>query len=96
MKAKTPLIKAGAGPPSDFDPDETLLTDAQVEKRWHAKDGYMGELRAQGKGPKHIRLSPRIVRYHPRVIKAYEQSREFASNAEAEAAGNAVSESETI
>jgi hypothetical protein len=43
----------------------------------------MSEMRAQGTGPPHVRLSPRIIRYKLGVILAYEQAQEFGSNAAA-------------
>jgi hypothetical protein len=66
-----------------YDPGETFLTDSQVEQRWNVAPGYMSELRAQGVGPPHVRLSPRIIRYKQSAIGAYEQTQEFASNAAA-------------
>jgi hypothetical protein len=43
----------------------------------------MSELRAQGTGPPHVRLSPRIIRYRLGAILAYEQAQSFDSNAAA-------------
>jgi hypothetical protein len=77
-----PGIGHNEGPPP-YDPAETFLTDAQVEKRWNVAAGYMSELRAQGVGPPHVRLSPRIIRYRLGVILTYEKSQEFGSNAAA-------------
>jgi hypothetical protein len=79
----TPSGKGPGEAPLAYDPEETFLTDSQVEKRWNAKDGYMSELRAQGTGPPHVRLSPRIIRYRLGDILAYEQAQRFDSNAAA-------------
>jgi hypothetical protein len=78
-----PSGKEPGGPLPVYDPAETYLSDAQVEQRWGAADGYMSELRAQGLGPPHVRLSPRIIRYKASVIAAYEQAQTFGSNAAA-------------
>jgi hypothetical protein len=43
----------------------------------------MSELRAQGLGPPHVRLSPRVIRYKASDIAAYEQAQTFDSNAAA-------------
>jgi hypothetical protein len=84
MNPKPPATIAGVGHnggPPLYDPAETLLSDVQVEQRWGVKPGYMSEMRAQGIGPPHVRLSPRIIRYRPSVIVAYEQTQSFDSNA---------------
>src|SRR6516164_1666854 len=82
MIQKLPTVPLGQGPPA-YDPTESFLTDAQVEQRWNVVDGYMSELRAQGIGPPHVRLSPRIVRYKLGDILAFEQAQSFGSNAAA-------------
>jgi hypothetical protein len=64
------------------DPANVFLSESQVEARWGAKKGYCAELRAQGIGPKFVRLSPRMVRYRPPDLLKYENDRTFASNAE--------------
>jgi hypothetical protein len=66
LKSKTLNLPPDKTPSEDapvHDPRETFLTDAQVEQRWNVASGYMSELRAQGTGPPHVRLSPRIIRY---------------------------------
>jgi hypothetical protein len=76
-----PPNKGQTGSPPAYDPAEIYLSDAQVEQRWGAASGYMSELRAQGLGPPHVRLSPRIIRYRASDIVAYEQAQTFTSNA---------------
>ena len=70
------------------DPSNTFLSDAEVEDRWGRKRGYMVEQRAQSRGPKFVRLSPRVVRYRLADLLAFEQRNTFASNAEAMAAAD--------
>jgi hypothetical protein len=85
-KSKTLNLPPDKSPSEDapvHDPRETFLTDAQVEQRWNVASGYMSELRAQGTGPPHVRLSPRIIRYRLGAILAYEQAQSFDSNAAA-------------
>jgi hypothetical protein len=77
-----PGLGHNGGPPL-YDPAETFFTDAQVEQRWNVAPGYMSELRAQGTGPPHVRLSPRIIRYRLGTILAYEREKSFGSNAAA-------------
>jgi hypothetical protein len=70
------------------DPKNTFLSDAQLESKWGRKPGYLAELRAQGRGPRFIRLSPRVVRYRGDHIEEYEEANTFTSNAEAMAAAD--------
>ena len=70
------------------DPSNTFLSDTEVEVRWGRKSGYMVEQRAQGRGPKFVRLSPRVVRYRLADLLEYEQRNTFTSNAEAMAAAD--------
>jgi hypothetical protein len=65
------------------DPHNTFLIDPEVEARWRRKDGYCSELRAQGRGPKFVRVSPRVVMYRLSDLLEYEASNTFSSNAEA-------------
>lgn len=65
------------------DPRNTFLSDPELEARWGRKPGYCAELRAQGRGPKFTRLSPRVVRYRLDHVLEYEERNVFASNAEA-------------
>lgn len=64
------------------DPRNTFYSDAQLEARWGKGKGYMAELRAQGRGPKFIQLSPRVVRYRGDHVEEYEERNVFASRAE--------------
>ena len=68
------------------DPTNTFFSDADLESRWGRKRGYCAELRAQGRGPRFTRLSPRVVRYRLDHVREYEESNTFQSNAEAMAA----------
>lgn len=65
------------------DPKNTFWTDSELEARWRRKPGYLSELRAQGRGPKFTRLSPRVVVYRGDHVEAYEEANTFGSNAEA-------------
>ena len=65
------------------DPDNTFQSDADLDRRWNRKPGYAAELRAQGRGPRFVRLSPRVVRYRLSDVLEYERRQTFASNAEA-------------
>jgi hypothetical protein len=67
---------------------EPLWSDAELEAHWGKKPSYMAEQRAQGRGPAFIKLSPRVIRYRPSVIREYEERNTFASNAEAMAAAD--------
>jgi hypothetical protein len=69
-------------------PSNVFLNDGELEDRWRRKSGYVAELRAQGRGPAFVKLSPRVVRYRLSDVIAYEQRNTFASNAEAIAAGD--------
>jgi hypothetical protein len=80
-------------PETPADQDGPFLTDAMVEERWNVPSGYMSELRSIGKGPPHVRLGPRTVRYRPGAIRAYEQQQSFGSNAAALEAAKAESSS---
>ena len=70
------------------DPKNTFYSDAQLEARWGRKPGYLAELRAQGRGPRFTRLSPRVVRYSGDHVQEYEEANTFSSNAEAMAAAD--------
>jgi hypothetical protein len=76
------LLPELLGAMAPADPSNVFLSESQVEERWGASKGYCAELRAQGNGPKFVRLSPRMVRYRLAVIAEYERNRTFASNAE--------------
>jgi hypothetical protein len=65
------------------DPHDPFLSDADLDQRWNRKRGYAGELRSKGKGPPHVRLSPRVVRYRLSDVVAYERRLTFESNAAA-------------
>jgi hypothetical protein len=69
-------------------PRNTFLTEPQLDVRWGRKRGYCAELRAQGRGPRFTRLSPRVVRYRLDHVQEYEERNTFASNAEAMAVGD--------
>jgi hypothetical protein len=64
------------------DPDNTFLSDAQLEARWGRKPGYCAELRSRGAGPKFVRLSPRVIRYRLSAVQEHEQTNTFRSTAE--------------
>jgi len=64
-------------------PADEFLTDAELEARWKRKRGYVAELRAQGRGPKFVRLSPRVVVHRRSDVEEYEAGNTFSSNAEA-------------
>ena len=71
---------------SDPDSANTFYSDSELESRWKRKSGYLAELRAQGRGPRFNRLSPRVVRYRGDHVREFEEANTFASNAEAMAA----------
>jgi hypothetical protein len=62
---------------------DSFLSDADLDSRWQRKHGYAAELRAKGRGPRHVRLSPRVVRYRLSDVIEYERRLTFSSNAEA-------------
>jgi hypothetical protein len=66
-------------------PFDVLWSDADVEKRWQKKPGYMSDLRAKGQGPSHLRLSAKVVRYRPEDVIAYEEAQRFQTAAEGQA-----------
>ena len=70
------------------DPHDPFLSDVDLDRRWNCKGGYAAELRAKGKGPPHVRLSPRVVRYRLSDVIAYERHLTFESNAAAMAAAD--------
>lgn len=64
------------------DPRNTFLTGPQLDDRWRRRPGYSVELRAQGKGPRFVRLSDRVLVYRLSDVIEYEERNTFASNAE--------------
>jgi hypothetical protein len=62
-----------------------LWDDRYIERRWGKKSGFMSDLRARGQGPAHLRLSARVVRYHPQDVLAYEAQQRFQNAAEGQA-----------
>ena len=69
------------------DPDNTFLSDADLDSRWNRRPGYCAELRAQGRGPRFVKLSKRVTRYRLSDVVEYERRHTFASSAEAMAVG---------
>jgi hypothetical protein len=65
------------------DPTDVFLTDADIEARWRRKPGYCAEQRAQGRGPKFVRLSPRVLVHRLSDVIEFEARNTFASPAEA-------------
>jgi hypothetical protein len=64
------------------DPTNVFLTESQLDERHHAKKGHSAEQRNQGKGPKFLRLSPRMIRYRLSDVLEFEAAHTFKSTAE--------------
>ena len=72
------------------DPDDLFLSDGDLDRAGGAQAGLRRGAAEQGKGPPHVRLSPRVVRYRLSDVVEYERRLTFASNAAAMVAADGV------